>query len=160
MHPQLVPLAEILRLNQRLFTTALAGVPPSDTARRVGENGNSLPWVAGHATNSRTTLSRIAGARIDPFLPDLFGRGAVPKPAAAYPDLATILGAWGEATAALDARLEALADADLRKDAPFKLPVADGSILGAMAFLPMHESYHVGQLGYIRRLLGCETLAG
>jgi len=160
MHPQLVPLAEILRLNQRLFTAALAGVPPADAARRVEETGNSLLWVAGHATNSRTTLARVAGARIDPYHPDLFGRGAVPQAAAAYPDLVEILKAWSEAAAALDARFDVLQDADLRQEAPFKLPVSDGSILGALAFLTMHESYHLGQLGYIRRLLGCETLAG
>jgi len=160
MHPQIAPLAEILRLNERLFAAALDGVAHADALRRVEGTGNSLLWVAGHAANSRSNLARIAGAGIDAYRPDLFGRGALPADPSAYPGLAAVRSGWDEAVAALAPRLAALAEAELRAAAPFNPPVADKSVLGAMAFLTMHECYHLGQLGYIRRLLGCETLAG
>jgi uncharacterized damage-inducible protein DinB len=32
--------------------------------------------------------------------------------------------------------------------------VSDGSVLGAVAFLAQHESYHMGQLGLLRKALG------
>jgi uncharacterized damage-inducible protein DinB len=160
MHPQIAPLAEILTLNQRLFAAALEGVAKADASRRIEGTGNSLLWIAGHVANSRRTLARTAGAKIESYRPDLFGRGALPVAASAYPDLAAIQQAWNEAVEALGVRLEALNAAELRAAPPFNPPVADKSVLGAMAFLTMHECYHLGQLGYVRRLLGCETLAG
>jgi uncharacterized damage-inducible protein DinB len=160
MHAQLVPLGEIFALNRRLLVNALEDVPPADAVRRIEGTGNSLLWIAGHAVKSRGDLAQVVGAAIQPYWPELFARGALPRAAAAYPALAAILKAWEDVSAALVPRFEALGEADLARSAPFKLPVADQTVLGTIAFLALHESYHVGQLGYIRRLLGCETLAG
>jgi uncharacterized damage-inducible protein DinB len=57
-------------------------------------------------------------------------------------------------------RFEELTDADLAAKAPFQFPVDDDTILGVIAFMAMHESYHIGQLSAIRRQLGLPGLAG
>ncbi len=160
MHAQVAPLAEIFKLNQRLLVAALDGISAADAARRFEGNGNSPQWIAGHAVTSRALLAKIVGAGVEPPWPDLFGRGAKPRDAKEYPLLATILRTWDEVSASLMKRLETVGEADLRAPAPFNLPVADKTVLGAVSFLALHESYHVGQLGYLRKLLGRETLAG
>jgi uncharacterized damage-inducible protein DinB len=39
------------------------------------------------------------------------------------------------------------------------LPGADGTVLGALAFLAQHESYHVGQVALLRRQLGLPAMS-
>ena len=40
-----------------------------------------------------------------------------------------------------------------------RLPGAD-NLAGYLAFLAFHESYHIGQLGWVRRRLGHAGIAG
>lgn len=40
------------------------------------------------------------------------------------------------------------------------IPVEDKTIMGGFAFLISHESYHVGQLGLLRKELGLSTIFG
>jgi uncharacterized damage-inducible protein DinB len=44
--------------------------------------------------------------------------------------------------------------------APPPSPSFDGTIGGMVSFLAMHETYHVGQVVYLRRLLGHDRVVG
>jgi uncharacterized damage-inducible protein DinB len=77
-----------------------------------------------------------------------------------YPELDDILRVWKEATAQLEQRFEELSDAQLSAEAPRNFPVPDKTIRGAINFLAYHEAYHVGQLAYIRKWLGKQSLVG
>ena len=43
---------------------------------------------------------------------------------------------------------------------PYSIPGIEKTTAGTLAFLSLHESYHVGQLAYILRLHGREKLVG
>ena len=47
--------------------------------------------------------------------------------------------------------LESVSEAHLGGDAPFKNPTGDFTIGGALAFLTQHESYDIGQLGFLKK---------
>jgi len=66
---------------------------------------------------------------------------------------------WQSLSKALIERFTLLSGQEL--DAPFgrALPIEDGSTLGAIAFMLQHESYHIGQLSLLRRLLGLEAMS-
>jgi uncharacterized damage-inducible protein DinB len=44
--------------------------------------------------------------------------------------------------------------------APSPSPSFDGTVGGMVSFLAMHETYHVGQAVYLRRLLGHGRVVG
>jgi len=43
---------------------------------------------------------------------------------------------------------------DLAQANADRFPLADGTRLGMIAFLVQHDSYHVGQMAFLRRQLG------
>jgi uncharacterized damage-inducible protein DinB len=49
--------------------------------------------------------------------------------------------------------------AELDAEAPYQFPISDPSVLGMTAFLVQHESYHIGQMAFLRKQLGLEAMA-
>jgi uncharacterized damage-inducible protein DinB len=153
-----VDLARRLRFNEKLLAVETAGFTPEDWhLRPSAQGGNDAHWILGHVTQGRRMLARILGAAIE-TAPWEHGFGMNAKPDgthAGYPDpaeLARDFSASGE-------RLEALLG-DLtseRADSTWRgRPMPDGSqTLGdVLHFLYFHETYHLGQIGLLRRLAG------
>ena len=46
------------------------------------------------------------------------------------------------------------------KEPEGKFPIKQPGVLGALAFLALHDSYHLGQLGYLRKVLGHPGVVG
>ena len=59
-----------------------------------------------------------------------------------------------ESGATLRARFAQLTEADLAAPAPRSFPIEDKTMRGAVLFLTYHESYHAGQMAYVRKCLG------
>ncbi len=160
MLPEIAPLAEQFRVNNGLFLSSFTGVAAGDITTKIHENGNFLLWIAGHMTISRYLLAGLLGVeRKHPF-GSLFDRGAVVNRTTDYPAIEDIKDAWATISDLLFSRLEELTVEDVIATSPLTLPTRDKSILATMAFLSLHESYHAGQLAYIRRSLGYDSLAG
>jgi hypothetical protein len=54
----------------------------------------------------------------------------------------------------LEERFAALTEAELSARAPHQFPVADESVLGMIALMVQHDSYHVGQLALLSYHVG------
>jgi hypothetical protein len=65
--------------------------------------------------------------------------------------------AWREAGVLVRDALSGVTEATLSRSGP-RLPGSDGTVLGGVAFLLQHESYHIGQLAYIRRMYGLPAM--
>ncbi len=50
-------------------------------------------------------------------------------------------------------------DEHLVADSPLKSPIGDNTMGGTIAFLAQHESYDIGQLGYLKKYLTKEAMA-
>ena len=61
---------------------------------------------------------------------------------------------WREVSDVLVERFGELSDLELKERAPVEFPVGDGTVLGGIAFLLQHESFHIGQLAFLRKMLG------
>jgi uncharacterized damage-inducible protein DinB len=91
----------------------------------------------------------------------LFARGEKVDDTAAYPSPEALASAWKDVTAALEAALESATDEQVAKPASHPgPPTADGKLSGTIRFLAWHETYHVGQIAYVRGLLGHKGLMG
>jgi hypothetical protein len=63
MDPRLVPLADTLRLNRRLFRNCLAGLTDDKARVRPTESTNSAAFVAAHLVDSRFYTLGLLGIK-------------------------------------------------------------------------------------------------
>lgn len=161
MNPSLAPLLSQLKVNDWLFRQSFAGLTAAEAARSPDGKLNSPQWVAGHMAATRAVMARLLGLPEDPApFGGVFDRGAPFDPAAAYPPLPEITALFVALGERIRERGQTVPDAALAAAVPFNLPIDDKTVLGGIAFLSLHESYHAGQLGYLRRLLGHGSVTG
>lgn len=160
MDPVIAVVLQHLRVSHRLYRKALADLSLEELHRRPGPDSSPLIWIFGHLASSRCGMLQLAGGSVEFPWPELFRRGSRIVAPQDYPQVNEIAAVWDRAGAALEERLPRLSSEDLAAPAPRKFPVEDPSLRAALAFLTYHEAYHVGQLSYLRRILGREGLAG
>jgi hypothetical protein len=160
MDSSLAMLVPLFRATGDLFHRGLEGVSREDLVRRPHDGSNPLLWIAGHALSSRISLTKVCGENIENPWGKIFARGATVDADVSYPEVSEIIALWDNVTEALMKRLEALDDADLSGPSPFPIPTPDNTKRGAIAFLNFHETYHIGQIAYLRKWLGYSALIG
>jgi hypothetical protein len=158
VEPGLAPVFHQFRDTTRLYVRALEGVGRDALLTRPGPRSNPLLWVAGHLVQQRTRLLGALGpARQIPW-DDLFGTGSIIGDLKVYPSIGELDAVWRSATDELLRRMESINAATLAAPSPEWLRSQDGTLLGALAFAAMHEAYHVGQMGFLRKWLGLDPI--
>lgn len=159
MNERVAPLWEILALNTRLFRNSLADVDDEAGQSRPGPGANNMTFIAVHLLDARAWLARYLGLEYHhPFETELASVSSVEE-VERFPTLASIVTAWDEVSARLGERLRSVADEDIGRESELEFPVGDRSVLGGMAFLLQHESFHIGQLALLRRILGFSPMS-
>ncbi len=159
-HPAIAPLAFILGTNDSLAERSFQGVPDTDLWTRPTPQSNPMLWIFGHMVDTRARLLKILGEEVDAGLGDVFGRGAALQDTSGYPTRDKILEASRAVNARLYAKLGALTDADVAKPATRSFTHAVQTVGDQVAFLVMHDTYHIGQLAYVRKALGLPGVVG
>ena len=158
MDPRLFPIAEIYRLNTRLFHNCLDGLPDAQARARPSGTTNSAAFVAAHVTDTRFSIAAWLGRPLEnPLAQALEGASGIDD-VGALPALEVIRLAWDEASGVIAARLDELTDAELSAPSPARFPTGGPTLLGALAFLAQHDSYHVGQLALLRKFAGLPAM--
>jgi uncharacterized damage-inducible protein DinB len=159
MEAAVAPLAGILQLNTGLLRNCLANVSDDEARRRLAAGGNSMLFLAAHLTDSRHFLAaRLARPLENPLTPYLEKARGI-EDITDWPPLAEVLAAWQAVSAHLLAALAEIPAAELAIPNAHRFPVPDSSRLGMIAFLTQHDSYHLGQLAFLRRQLGKPAMA-
>jgi hypothetical protein len=152
--------SSLFHTNDQLFHRALDGINRDDLLRRPHDGSNPLIWIAGHATTSRCSLTKIVGENIENPWSELFKRGASIDANVSYPEIQEIISLWEVVTEKLMRRLEVVTNDELAQSPPFPVPTGDNTRRGAIVFLNYHETYHIGQMAYLRKWLGHSQLVG
>jgi hypothetical protein len=160
MNPSIKPLAFILSTNDALVERAFQDVAAGDEWKRPTAQSNPMLWIFGHMVNTRAGLLRLAGGEADLGWGDVFNRGEELADASGYPGLERIVQVSRDVNAKLYAGLAALTDSDLAKPATRPFTPAVKTLGDQIAFLTMHDTYHVGQLAYVRKALGLPGVVG
>jgi uncharacterized damage-inducible protein DinB len=154
MEPVVQPLAAILDLNTDLLRNCCEGLSDADVSRRFADGGNSVAFLAAHLTDARHVLAARLGAPLANPLSPILDIASGIDDIAALPPLEEILEAWDAIAAHLTGVLDRLTADELTRELPHKFPIAAQTPLGMMTFLVQHDSYHVGQVAFLRRQLG------
>lgn len=153
MNEKLAAHIAVLKLNTRLLVNCLDGVTEEHARKQLEPELNNMSFLVAHLIDARHYLAKMLGSNF-------------PNPVAALthakkvgdveelPSLEELRRGWNDVTEQLTDRLAIVTDGDLREESQQPFPIEDGTVLGGIAFLLQHESYHVGQLGLLRRLLG------
>jgi hypothetical protein len=153
------PVAMIFSFNDDVVFRALEGLTPAQLWHRPTERNNPMLWVAGHLVQSRAMVLRLLGEPVETGWGQLFDRGATIGDADRYPSRDEIERLMREVSPRLHAKLAALDDASLARPASMGLPFAK-TLADELAFFALHDTYTVGQMGYIRKALGFPGLVG
>ncbi len=138
----------------------LDGIDHAASLRAPDSGGNCINWVLGHLVQARNAALQMLGQPpvIEAEAVRRYARGSAPllDPADAT-DFSALVGAFHAAQTALTRGLDDVNETTWATPAPFS-PTNDpdetiGSLLVGLAF---HETYHVGQLGVLRRAIGLE----
>ena len=158
MNNALVPLVRTLDLNTRLFLNALDGVDDNIATSRPNESTNHIAFIACHLVEARHYLGNTVGhERSSPFKALEGARGI--DDIQEFPTVDEIRSAWKVISERLSSHLATLGDADLEKELERPFPIEAGNTtLAAITFLIEHDSFHIGQLGFLRRFFGLDAL--
>ena len=161
MDPRVTALAEMLRLNSRLYQNCLAGLSDQAARERLSGPGptNSAAFVAAHLVDSRYYLLDCLGVKQASPLTGAKGGFNNIADVTDFPPLAAVRAAWHTAGELLGQRLAALTAAEL--DTPLEpgFPLETQTKLGLLTFMVQHEGYHLGQLGLLRKYSGLPAMA-
>ena len=144
----------MFKTNTEIVKKTIEGILPEQWFLKPGDDSNHWMWVAGHLIISRGAVLKSLGDEWAVPWSSLFTRGAKLTVDGQYPAVEEIRSAWEEVSAKLLASLVGAPADVLAKPAPKGPPSFDGKISGLVAFLAFHETYHVGQVSYLRKWLG------
>lgn len=153
------PIAMIFAFNHDLVLRALAGLTDDELWRAPSERNNAMLWIAGHVAQTRGQVLGFLGEPADTGWGTLFDRGATIGNVDQYPSPADIERVMRDVSSRLRAKLVSLQDEFLARPVTMQIP-GTKTVADELAFFALHDSYHVGQLAYIRKALGYPGLAG
>jgi uncharacterized damage-inducible protein DinB len=154
MDARVVPLAMLYQLNTDLLMNSLVDLSDREAQTRLEAGGNSITFLAAHLTDSRhflvTRLEHPLSNPLARYLQDVRSIDDITE----WPSLDELRAEWLRIGAHLQTVLSDLTVDELAETNIHRFPVEDTSRLGLIAFLVQHDSYHLGQVAFLRRQLG------
>jgi hypothetical protein len=152
-------MAKIFTINDDIVSRAIDGLTEQQLWARPTESNNPMLWILGHFVQTRTELLALLGEAVDTGWGDRFARGAALGYRAQYPQREEVQRVMNAVRVRLHAKLATLDDEQLRQPPAVAVPCAD-TLADAIAGFALHDCYHVGQIGYLRKALGFPALVG
>ena len=146
-------------MNADFLKKNVEGLTDEEWLRRPG-GANHLLWIVGHVCWTRgMLLKRLGDDWSKPWFAH-FARGAKLDESAAYPTPEEAKLALDESSERLNAAMESVSEEALAAPSTQGPPSADGKVSGVVNFLALHETYHIGQISYLRSWLGHPGVMG
>jgi uncharacterized damage-inducible protein DinB len=159
MTTSLAPLAAIFELNTDLLLNCIDGLSDDASRRRLPGGGNSAAFLTAHLTESRHFAAANLGRPLANPLAALLAGARGIEDVRDWPPLSELREAWLGISSHLRTVLAELPAGELSRPSAHRFPASDGTMLGMLTFLAQHDSYHVGQLAFLRRQLGMPAMS-
>ena len=135
----------VLKSSHMVLNRNLKYISHEESIISPAQGGNSLNWVVGHILVSRDDIRELIG--LDRLCGDdmkMYDRDTEPVSPDKLMDLGRLLEMYNDGQNILEEKLKST---DLREE---------NEKYRMVTFLAFHESYHVGQTGILRRIIGKE----
>lgn len=154
MDSDLAHVQGMFKFNTDIVNKAIADVGADDWFRKPSDDSNHLMWVMGHLVVHRGQTLKTLGVDWNAAWAPLFSRGSARVADSEYPTAEEMRAAWNRVSSELSAALRNSPADVLAKAAPSGPPTFDGKTSGTVAFYAFHDTYHVGQVSFLRKWLG------
>jgi DinB superfamily len=155
------PLMLIFGMNSALLTKAFDDVGDDQLWQRPSQENNPMLWIAGHMVGTRALMLQLLGNPIDTGWGRLFARGVAVGEEQTYPARSAVMAMHTDVAARIQATLAGLSVTQLGLEATAgPKPGSVRTVGDQLGFFALHDSYHLGQLAYIRKALGLSSLVG
>jgi uncharacterized damage-inducible protein DinB len=144
----------MFKFNTDIVNKAIADVSAEDWFRKPSDDSNHLMWVMGHLVVHRGQTLKTLGVDWNVAWAPLFSRGSERVADAEYPTAEEMRDAWNSVSSELSSALKNSPADVLAAAAPKGPPTFDGKTSGTVAFYAFHDTYHVGQVSFLRKWLG------
>jgi uncharacterized damage-inducible protein DinB len=144
----------MFRTNTDIINKAIADVRTEDWFRTPGDDSNHMMWLLGHVVVHRGQVLKVLGVDWKSLWASLFAPGSQRVDEAEYPTVDEMRAAWDEISEQLKTALREPAPEVLTKTAPQGAPSFDKTMSGTVAFYAFHDTYHTGQVSFLRKWLG------
>ena len=148
----------IFNMNERLFLNALDGVTDNQAKDRISENNNPLIWIATHTVWARYNMLTFLGKPAKNPFEGMFEGFRPYDKNDKYQTLDALKAEWKKASILLRDAIHAVSEEYLAADSPLKSPIGDFTNGGTIAFLAQHESYDIGQIGFLKKYYTKEAM--
>lgn len=149
----------IFKVNSALFVNAFKDVDDATASKRPNEKTNSMIFLALHSVDARYYILNLLGSKAKNPYAEEYKDVRMIEDVKKYPPLEELLKEWKKTDRLLTKKLGELKLKQLKSKTDFKFPFVDKTLHGTISFLAAHESYHVGQLGLIRKYLGLPSVS-
>ena len=146
--------AENYRFNSDFLAKLVGDLSPEEWLSRPNEKTNHIAWIVGHIMWARRDVLVRLNTEWSPSWLGLFAKGSKCGDGVPYPSSDVLLDAWREESGLLARALGSASEEVLSQPSPKGPPSPDGKISGVVNYLAIHETYHMGQVSYLRGLLG------
>jgi uncharacterized damage-inducible protein DinB len=154
----LASLLDTLKLNTQLLLNCLDGISDLDLLSRPNEHTNNIGFVALHILDARHYMARMAGLELEKPFEDITDAAHAVDDIASFPPVEKIRLEWKRFSAVLTEYLTEIDESLLLTEIKEPFPVVEQNVLGGITFLLEHESYHIGQLAFLRKFLGFDPM--
>jgi uncharacterized damage-inducible protein DinB len=143
--------SNMFQFQSSIFHNALVQLTQEDSLKRPSPQSNHINWLLGHIVHCRYMIAGMIGVKAE----NPFGnRYWTPIDDASYPTLREIVETFPIISEKLLDRLSGMTNEDLEvSPAPGQPSWSD-----IVSFFVYHEAYHLGQIGYARKLIGLEAM--
>lgn len=126
--------------------------------QRPNPKANNVIFLASHLVDARYFLGNYLGMDVQFPFKQLLGEGTRIEDVKTFPGIDELKTAWKEVSVLLSKALDGLDKDTLWRQSEIPFPIADPTVLGGIAFVMEHESYHIGQMGLLRKILGLPAM--
>ena len=154
------PVAFVFKFNNGLIKASLNGLSDDDVWAQLAGRGNPIGWVLGHLTETRGGILRELGVAFDPGWGGRFKRGSLCHDRTAYPSRSEIESMWQATHHPMREAFASITPDKLASPATREIVPGVRTFGDQLGFFAAHESYHVGQIAFIRKQLGHSSVAG
>ncbi|MBU1095037.1 MAG: DinB family protein [Bacteroidetes bacterium] len=159
MEKEIISSINILNLNTKLFTNCFNDVNDSMASKCINDAINPMNFIALHLLDARYYLAKFAGVHIESPYSQITKGAEKPCDIKNYPPVNEMILNWTDIGNLLADTISNLKSDFLSSSYRTKFPVENKTKLGVITFLVQHESYHIGQLGLIRKLHGLPAMS-
>lgn len=159
MTSEIKVICNTLKVNTRLCINCFKDVDENIAQKRISDSVNSMSFILVHMLDARYFMARIAGVHLTNPYKELLKTVKNNDEYLSPPPIKEILDYWQELSELLEEALKNSDESELMKETKFNFPNDDKTKLGNLIFLTEHDSYHLGQLGLLRKLHGLESMS-